>query len=58
MIIASNVFLHIHPVKIKRYATKVTYTLCLGGLSFFMFLVLVGTGVLLMVCYIASADLA
>ena len=23
LIIASNVFLHIHPVKIKRYATKV-----------------------------------
>ena len=43
LIIASNVFLHIHPVKIKRYATKVTYTFCLGGLSFFMFLVLVGT---------------
>ena len=41
LIIASNVFLHIHPVKIKRYATKVTYTFCLGGLSFFMFLVLV-----------------
>ena len=39
LIIASNVFLHIHPVKIKRYATKVTYTFCLGGLSFFMFLV-------------------
>ena len=29
LIIASNVFLHIHPVKIKRYATKVTYTFCL-----------------------------
>ena len=42
LIIASNVFLHIHPVKIKRYATKVTYTFCLGGLSFFMFLVLTG----------------
>src|ERR671928_2018735 len=58
LIIASNVFLHIHPVKIKRYATKVTYTFCLGGLSFFMFLVLTGTGVLLMFYYIPSADLA
>ena len=54
LIIASNVFLHIHPVKIKRYATKVTYTFCLGGLSFFMFLVLTGTGVLLMFYYIPS----
>ncbi len=54
LIIASNVFLHIHPVKIKRYATKVTYTFCLGGLSFFMFLVLTMTGVLLMFYYIPS----
>ena len=49
-------FLHIHPVKIKRYATKVTYTFCLGGLSFFMFLVLVMTGVLLMFYYVPSSD--
>ena len=58
LIIASNVFLHIHPVKIKRYATKVTYTFCLGGLSFFMFLVLTMTGVLLMFYYVPSTDLA
>jgi quinol-cytochrome oxidoreductase complex cytochrome b subunit len=58
LIIASNVFLHIHPVKIKRYATKVTYTFCLGGLSFFMFLVLVMTGVILMFYYVPSTDLA
>jgi quinol-cytochrome oxidoreductase complex cytochrome b subunit len=58
LIIASNVFLHIHPVKIKRYATKVTYTFCLGGLSFFMFLVLTMTGVLLMFYYVPSADQA
>jgi quinol-cytochrome oxidoreductase complex cytochrome b subunit len=36
----------------------VTYTFCLGGLSFFMFLVLTMTGVLLMFYYIPSADLA
>ena len=58
LIIASNVFLHIHPVKIKRYATKVTYTFCLGGLSFFMFLVLTMTGVLLMFYYVPSTQLA
>lgn len=56
--IASNVFLHLHPVKIKRYATKVTYTFCLGGLSFFMFLVLTLTGVLLMFYYVPSTDQA
>ena len=58
LIIASNVFLHIHPVKIKRYATKVTYTFCLGGLSFFMFLVLTVTGVLLMFYYVPATDQA
>jgi len=58
LIIASNVFLHIHPVKIKRYATKVTYTFCLGGLSFFMFLVLVMTGIILMFYYVPSTNLA
>ena len=58
LIIATNVFLHLHPVKIKRYATKVTYTFCLGGLSFFMFLVLTMTGVLLMFYYVPSTDRA
>ena len=58
LIIASNVFLHLHPVKIKRYATKVTYTFCLGGLSFFMFLILVMTGVLLMFYYVPATDQA
>src|SRR5919112_3902121 len=58
LIIASNVFLHIHPVKIKRYATKVTYTFCLGGLSFFMFLILVMTGVMLMFYYVPATDQA
>lgn len=58
LIIASNVFLHIHPVKIKRYATKVTYTFCLGGLTFFFFLLLTLTGVLLMFYYVPSTDQA
>jgi quinol-cytochrome oxidoreductase complex cytochrome b subunit len=58
LIVASNVFLHLHPVKIKRYATKVTYTFCLGGLSFFMFLILVMTGVMLMFYYVPATDQA
>jgi quinol-cytochrome oxidoreductase complex cytochrome b subunit len=36
----------------------VTYTFCLGGLSFFMFLVLTMTGVLLMFYYVPSTDQA
>ena len=40
LIIASNVFLHIHPVRVRQHAVKFAYTFCLGGLSFFLFLVL------------------
>src|SRR5215813_2161597 len=49
-----NVFLHLHPVKVSRQAMRVTYTWCLGGLSFFLFLVLTITGVFLMFYYVPS----
>ena len=58
LVVATNVFLHLHPTRIHRTHVKITHTFCLGGLSFFMFLVLTGTGVLLMFYYIPSADLA
>ena len=44
LVMMGNVFLHLHPVKVSRKAMKVTYTWCLGGLSFFLFLVLTITG--------------
>jgi quinol-cytochrome oxidoreductase complex cytochrome b subunit len=47
----NNVFLHLHPVRMRRESLKITYTLCLGGLSFFLFLLLTVTGVLLMFYY-------
>jgi quinol-cytochrome oxidoreductase complex cytochrome b subunit len=50
----SNVFLHLHPTTIRRASLKVTYTFCLGGLSFFFFLVLTVSGVLLMFYYVPS----
>ena len=40
----NNVFLHLHPVRIRRESLKITYTFCLGGLSFFLFLLLTVTG--------------
>jgi quinol-cytochrome oxidoreductase complex cytochrome b subunit len=52
LVIVSNVFLHLHPVRLRRHALAIPYTFCLGGLSFFMFLVLTITGVLLMFYYI------
>jgi quinol-cytochrome oxidoreductase complex cytochrome b subunit len=50
----NNVFLHIHPVRVRQHAVKFAYTFCLGGLSFFLFLVLTVTGVYLMFFYVPS----
>ncbi len=47
----SNVFLHIHPVKVRERSIRLRHTMCLGGLSFGLFLALVVTGVLLMFYY-------
>ena len=52
--VMNNVFLHIHPVRVRQHAVKFAYTFCLGGLSFFLFLVLTVTGVYLMFFYVPS----
>ncbi|HUG49001.1 MAG TPA: selenite/tellurite reduction operon b-type cytochrome ExtP [Candidatus Limnocylindria bacterium] len=52
MAVMNNVFLHIHPVRVRQHAVKFAYTFCLGGLSFFFFLVLVVTGVYLMFFFV------
>ena len=38
--VLGNVFLHLHPARLPRHAVKVGYTWCMGGLSFFLFVVL------------------
>ena len=58
LVIATNVFLHLHPTRLHRTHVKVTHTYCLGGLSFFMFIILTVTGVLLMFYYVPSTDRA
>src|SRR4051794_6786921 len=50
-VIMNSVLCHLHPVKVKRHAVKVSYTLCLGGLSFFLFILLTVTGIFLMFFY-------
>jgi quinol-cytochrome oxidoreductase complex cytochrome b subunit len=52
--VMNSVFLHIHPVRVRQHAVKFAYTFCLGGLSFFLFLVLTVTGVYLMFFYVPS----
>ncbi len=54
----TNFFLHIHPVKVNRHTLKATYTLGLGLISFFLFLILTVTGVLLMFYYVPSTTQA
>ncbi len=56
--VMNNVFLHIHPVRVRQHAVKFAYTFCLGGLSFFLFLVLTITGVYLMFFYVPSVSRA
>ncbi len=55
MAVMNNVFLHLHPVRVRQHAVKFAYTFCLGGLSFFLFLVLTITGVYLMFFYVPSS---
>ena len=54
-VIMNSVLYHLHPVKVKRHAVKVSYTLCLGGLSFFLFILLSVTGIFLMFFYRPTA---
>ena len=54
-VIMNNVLYHLHPVKVKRHAVKFSYTLCLGGLSFFLFILLTVTGIFLMFFYRPTA---
>jgi quinol-cytochrome oxidoreductase complex cytochrome b subunit len=58
LVMMSNVFLHLHPVKVSRQAMKITYTWCMGGITFFLFLVLTLTGVFLMFYYVPDTRVA
>jgi quinol-cytochrome oxidoreductase complex cytochrome b subunit len=45
-------------VRVRQHAVRFAYTFCLGGLSFFLFLVLTVTGVYLMFFYVPSTTSA
>jgi hypothetical protein len=47
----SNFFLHIQPVRVSKQALRPTYTMGLGLISFFLFVILTVTGILLMFYY-------
>src|SRR4051812_3741700 len=54
----TNFFLHIHPVKVHKNTLRPVYTLGLGLMSLFLFLILIVTGVLLMFYYVPSTTQA
>lgn len=58
MTVLTNVFLHLHPVKVRKSGVRISFTWCMGGVSFFLFLVEVITGVLLMFYYRPTAEYA
>lgn len=58
LVMTSNVFLHLHPVKVSRKSLQWTYSFGLGVISTILFGVLVFSGVLLMFYYVPSIERA
>ncbi|MEQ8763150.1 MAG: cytochrome b N-terminal domain-containing protein [Planctomycetota bacterium] len=58
LVVLSNVFLHLHPTKVRKSGVRLSYTWCMGGLTFFIFLVEAVTGILLMFYYRPTAEFA
>ena len=56
--ILGSIFLHLHPARLPKHAVKVGYTWCMGGLSFFLFVNLTITGILLMFYYRPTVEYA
>src|SRR6188472_2453061 len=51
LVMLGSVFLHLHPVKVRKSGIRMRYNWCMGGITFFLFLVLTFTGLLLMFYY-------
>lgn len=56
--VTGNLFLHVHPVKVFPESLEPRKTLGLGLISFYLFIILAVTGVLLMFYYIPHVDRA
>ena len=52
----SSFLLHIQPAKVSRHSLRASYSLGLGLISLYLFLILIVTGVLLMFYYVPSTD--
>ncbi len=51
VVVLTNLILHLHPVSMPKHAMRLNYTWCMGGITFFLFVVETITGVLLMFYY-------
>ena len=58
LVVLNSVWLHLHPARTRRHAVRLRYTWCMGGLSFFLFMVLTVTGILLMFYYRPTVEYA
>jgi quinol-cytochrome oxidoreductase complex cytochrome b subunit len=54
----SSFLLHIQPAKVHRHSLRASYSLGLGLISLYLFLILIATGVLLMFYYVPSTEKA
>jgi quinol-cytochrome oxidoreductase complex cytochrome b subunit len=58
LVMTTNIFFHLHPVKVSRKSLKATYSFGLGVISLVVFLVLSLTGMLLMFYYTPTVERA
>ncbi len=58
LVMTTNIFFHLHPVKVNLKSLKATYSLGLGIITAFLFLSLTVTGVLLMFYYVPTIERA
>jgi quinol-cytochrome oxidoreductase complex cytochrome b subunit len=56
LVMTTNLFFHLHPVKVNRRSLKATYTFGLGILSALAFAELAVTGLLLMFYYTPAVE--
>lgn len=58
LVMTSNIFFHLHPVKVSFKSLKASYSLGLGIISLIVFIVLGITGLLLMFYYVPTVERA
>lgn len=58
LVMTTNIFFHLHPVKVNLKSLKATYSLGLGIITAFLFISLTVTGVLLMFYYVPTIERA